>query len=168
MFRTFAALACTGGLTLAGSLANPAAAMPADVPHCDTTKLAPSASPAEGGGGMSKTVYDLNFENTSDQTCKLKGFPGVNPMDHNGGSFGAPAKRTDATPEEVVLNPGESATAYLTITSADVIEGCNAEEASGLLVWAPDANESQPVNLTYRACGNPEVSNLKIGPVAQN
>jgi hypothetical protein len=114
-----------------------------------------------GSGAAGSTAYPLEFSNTSGHTCHLFGYPGVSAFGRNGHQLGSSAGRdTSLRARFVVLRPGETAHALLTITDAGNFpaHACRMRTAVGLRVNPPDRHRSAVVPLTFAACS-------KKGPV---
>lgn len=172
MLRPIALLSTTAaGLALAGSIvtAAPAGATEAYVPPC--TSDAVSVQAVYDGGGMSKENYRIEVRNPEGAAaCSMVGFPGVDHAGPGGETIGAPGERKTWQPvQRVVLAPGETAYAEVTITRAEVFdpESCQTVESRGLQVWLPNTDSYTVLDLPHRACANPEIRTLSVGPMQQ-
>jgi hypothetical protein len=109
----------------------------------------------------------LQFTNKSSTPCTLHGAPGVSYVTAEGGAqVGEPATRNTDGPE-VVLNPGETASAGLFLSSAPLkTPDCERVEVPGLRVYPPGATEATFVEHTATSCEPPLVGPfLTVGPV---
>lgn len=137
-----------------GTSSSPSASSPADSPSAS-----PSETGADGGGGgipaactrdnltITYAATDntaghahgiLTFSNTGAQPCGMAGFPIV----YMGNSevaqpVGLPASPDGAAGAGFVIEPGQAATAALTITQAGIIEGCDVVQTVHLVVAPP-------------------------------
>lgn len=127
---------------------------------CLTENLDISLSGAEGN------EHEVEFKNLGEE-CKMIGFPEVSLIgDGNGRQIGAPAARSNARSNEVVLDTDESATATLTVEDAAASENCALVSGDGLRVTPPANTNSLFVPAAdIQGCDNPDISSLAISPV---
>ncbi|MEO8528353.1 MAG: DUF4232 domain-containing protein [Pseudolysinimonas sp.] len=175
--------ACSGGGgTPSGSPSGETSAVPSD---------SATASPSAAGGTAACTRNDLSttftatdgtaghlhgiltFENNTSTSCTLTGYPTVYfGQPGAAGSMGAPASNDTADAGAgVLLAPGDTAVANLTITQAGIVEGCDITETDYFAVAPPGAPfdiavTAQHVNADgLEGCAN-DVSLLVVGGVA--
>lgn len=170
MIRPIAHLTAAAGLALAGSLgaATAAQAMPSDLHPCTDDQI--TVNVVYDGSGMSKSHYRVEMTNTSQRSCTLRGFPGVDHEDEHGIALGAPAARAEGdTRRSVEMAPGDRAAAPLTITSAGVFDpaACRPGIAPTLTVYIPGGFEARQVALRHDACLATDFANMRVGAVAR-
>ena len=128
---------------------------------CNASQLSGTAAPEQGAAGH--TIVSLTLTNKGSAPCTLNGYAGVSFVDASGATVGAPASREGAGAGAVVLQPGASASAGLSITQPGVIgQICNPHDITGLRVYPPGSHESLVVSYPGQACGNPKVSQLQV------
>lgn len=133
-----------------------AVAASAEGQRCSSSALAISVGASDSAAG---SVYrQIEFLNTSSQTCALSGFPGVSLVSGSNGStqVGTSAEREiikEDTPV-IILAPGEAANADLRMINPGVY-GAQCTESAGdaLKIYPPDDQESTIVPLDgLRGC----------------
>jgi hypothetical protein len=146
-----------------------AAPAPAGTRDCKAADLSLALAPDEGGGGMMKQVYHLQFTNRSQSSCQLWGSPGVSFVTgDNGQQVGDPASRVERSKgKQVVIRPGATASSQLTIVKADAYppEQCKPVDARGLRVYAPGDTASMYVDAPQQACSAAGNSTLSVETV---
>src|SRR4051812_43836575 len=121
----------------AGSTGSPSGAQVSST-ACTTAELAVSPGPGQGQSGMQKSDATFTLTNKGGRTCTLEGYPGVSFVTgDNGTQVGAPARRTDAPPKLVTLEPGAGAPTLLLITSPDAYDQaeCKPTDVRGLRIY---------------------------------
>ena len=89
----------------------PATAKPGGaIPRCDTSALSATLGPPMSLSSDGQYAIELIFTNISAMACYLRGYPGVDMV----GAITWPVDRRVATPETVVLAPGQRAQAAIT------------------------------------------------------
>jgi hypothetical protein len=151
-----------GAMVAAAALGMPAAAMAAPAAH-----HAPAAKSAScrfqqiktwlgiGNGTSTSTSisYPLEFSNVGRFTCSLFGFPGVSAV-INGNQIGGAAHHVGSR-FLIILAPGQTAHAALTVRSAGSVSGCNKRPGARLRVFAPNQSAHTIINgFTFTACSN--------------
>jgi hypothetical protein len=93
-----------------GAVSTPAPAKPGGaIPRCDTSALSATLGTPLSISTDGQYAIELIFTNTSAMTCYLRGYPGVDMV----GAITWPVDRRVATPETVVLAPGQRAQAVI-------------------------------------------------------
>ena len=93
-----------------GAVSTPAPAKPGGaIPRCDTSALSATLGTPLSVSTDGQYAVELLFTNISAMTCYLRGYPGVDMV----GAITWPADRRVATPETVVLAPGQRAQAVI-------------------------------------------------------
>ena len=125
--------------------------------------------PQGGGGGSASSTTAVVLTNVGDRACTLFGYPGVSFVaGEDRRTAGAPADRQPGTtPARVVLAPGGTASAELTIAAeASVGDGvCQPTDVVGLRIFPPGSTGSALVDRRVTACGGPDAHQLVVGPV---
>ena len=155
-----------GSMVAAAALALPASAMAASASQAK--HLAPHAKSAAcrfqqiktwlGIGNGTSTAhsisYPLEFSNVGRFTCSLTGFPGVSGVTANGVQIGGAAHHVGSR-FSIVLVPGATAHAALTIRAAGNVAGCNKRPGARLRVFAPNQSAHTIINgFVFTACSN--------------
>jgi hypothetical protein len=147
----------------------PAAPAPAGTRACKAGDLSLALVGDEGGGGMMKQAYNLRFTNRSQSACQLWGSPGVSFVTgDNGQQVGEPATRIERSQgKQVVISPGATASAPLTITNPNAYppERCGLAQARGLRVYAPGDTASMFVDSPQQACSTLGSATMSVGVV---
>lgn len=132
---------------------------------CDAADFKGSIQEIRGGAAAGSVYRGLVLTNTSDDTCILKGFPGVSFVNAAGAQIGAAADRNLSTPSPALeMQPGESAMATLQVTRAENYgPKCNVTQAAGLRVYPPSAYDSLIIEEQFSACASDGVALLTIG-----
>jgi hypothetical protein len=133
-------------------------------PECKTTNVKLSLGPMSAAAGH---VYQpLRFTNSGAQNCVLVGFPGVTYVTGtNGTQVGAPAERDGAKGSQILLKPGQVASAIVTFVDAGVFDAsvCKPTPTLGLRVYPPDQTASLFIARTGTGCaGNPPSPQLRV------
>ncbi|WP_237225071.1 DUF4232 domain-containing protein [Rothia nasisuis] len=139
----------------------------AGVAVCDYDQLYIEAAVAEGGGAAGSRYITLTFNNTSNDSCTISGYPAVHYVDHAGQQIGAAAANaTEWSSSGGTLAPGQSLTATLRETRAQLYgETCQSVSAAGYSIQTPGASQPLVLNFAAEACSNPAVSQLSVGAV---
>lgn len=131
---------------------------------CTTDTATAELGQSEGAAGS--VMVPIIFTNTSSAPCTLEGYPVVEFVgDGDGTTIGAPASESGTTPETLVtVEPGQTASALLTITVADV-EGCTRVPVDGFRVLTPGSSDAFFLATTdYEGCQE-DVSVLSVSAV---
>ena len=129
------------------------APMAGGTPECRTTNLKLSLGPSDGAAGH--IFQALRFTNSSSQNCVLVGFPGVSYVTGSAGSqVGVPAERDGAKGGEIILKPGQVASAIVTFTDVGVFDqtACKPTPTLGLRVYPPDSTASMFIAQNGTGC----------------
>lgn len=96
----------------------------------------------QGEGAAGKQYYDLEFTNSSDNDCHMRGYPGVS-LVGQGTQIGEAAERPeqDSVQPNHTLAHGESITYTLSLTRA-ALYGCETTDAEGFRVYPPEETRS--------------------------
>ena len=144
--RRYAAYALLAAIIAAGLIiavvARPAHG--ATVPHrCYTPNLVLHVHRAPGGAYTGHTTHLLSLTNTSSTACSLFGYPGVSAASAPAGvQIGAAATRNPVvTPQLVIVRPGGSAWALLTVADPGLWPPayCGPTTAGAVRVYPPGA-----------------------------
>jgi hypothetical protein len=110
------------------------------LPVCTAGDLAVWVNLSDVQGAAGTWYYPLEFTNTSNQTCRTWGWPGVSATNASGHQFGDAAQRLSLyTPQWVNIGPGATAHALFSYGSAEVsTSGCKPASASLIKVFAPN------------------------------
>jgi hypothetical protein len=147
------AVACLAAALPAAALAAPAARTfrgPV-APNCTNDQIQDWAG-VPGDGAAGHVFYQLQFSNTGNSPCMLRGFPGVSAVRANGQQVGLSASRTGPT-NRVVVMPGGTAHVVLSVTEAGAI-CAHPKQAVALRVYAPNTTRAEQVPLATQACPN--------------
>jgi hypothetical protein len=134
----------TGSAIWASASASAATTTPAVkhalVPVCTAADLAVWVNLGAMQGAAGTWYYPLEFTNTSNQTCRTWGWPGVSATNANGRQLGDAARRLNLyTPRWVNIGAGSTAHALLAYGAAEVsTSGCKPANASMIKVYAPN------------------------------
>ena len=129
------------------------APMAGGTPECKTANLKLSLGPGDGAAGH--VFQALRFTNSSAQNCVIVGFPGVSYVTgSNGTQVGAPAVRDGAKGGQILLKPGQVASAVVTLTDVGVFDAatCKPTPTLGLRVYPPDSTASMFVAQNGTGC----------------
>lgn len=134
------------------------------MPLCTADKLSGAVEDTPGGGAAGSAYRTLVLTNTSPAACSTMGFPGVSYLSVSGSQVGAPAARSEGTPETlVVLEPGQSATAVLRETRPENYgEACGLVDTSGFLVYPPEDTGSLTIAHAGSGCSSEDIELLSI------
>lgn len=138
------------------------------VPHgkneCTAAQLTASLTQGQGGGAGSVYPY-LVLTNSSENTCTIKGYPGVS-LRAGDQQIGAPAERDASVPAKTItLKKGESAHAALQITQAGNYDSatCSPKQATSMMIYPPNQKESLSIATSdYTGCASSSVKLLTI------
>ena len=124
---------------------------PAGPPRCDAPALSVGVSGDEDAAGTKYVT--IVFRNGGQQSCFLRGFPGVSAADA-GGAAKVDATRDTARPAgRVVLEPGKAAHAVLAVRN--VPPGSKACPTYPLvLVTPPDSRRTQRISTDVAPCAD--------------
>jgi uncharacterized protein DUF4232 len=142
-----------GGAPLAGG-----------TPECRASNLKLSLGPSDGAAGHS--FQALRFTNSSSQNCVIVGFPGVSYVTGSAGTqVGVPAQRDGAKGGQIILKPGQVASAIVSFTDVGVFDAsvCKPTPTLGLRVYPPDSTASMFIAQNGTGCaGNPPSPQLRV------
>lgn len=131
--------------------------------QCDLDDLNVSVAIGEGSPGARN--YTLYFQNSSNSSCTLRGYPRVV---HAGSSGTWVGREASASAEYmnsagVTLNPGDSTTAVLrSVYPARFGDDCGSRPVQGFLVGLPSGSGGVIVPLDTTACSS-SVPQLSVG-----
>lgn len=131
--------------------------------QCDLDDLNISVSIGDGSPGARN--YTLYFQNSSDSSCTLRGYPRVVHAGPSGTWVGREASTSDEymNPAGVTLNPGDSTTAVLrSVYPARFGDACGSRPVQGFLVGLPSGSGGVIVPLDTTACSS-SVPQLSVG-----
>ena len=131
--------------------------------QCDLDDLNISVAVGEGSPGARN--YTLYFQNSSDSSCTLRGYPRVVHAGPSGTWVGREASTSDEymNPAGVTLNPGDSTTAVLrSVYPARFGDDCGSRPVQGFLVGLPSGSGGVIVPLDTTACSS-SVPQLSVG-----
>lgn len=131
--------------------------------QCDLDDLNISVSIGDGSPGARN--YTLYFQNSSDSSCTLRGYPRVVHAGPSGTWVGREASTSDEymNPAGVTLNPGDSTTAVLrSVYPARFGDDCGSRPVQGFLVGLPSGSGGVIVPLDTTACSS-SVPQLSVG-----
>ena len=134
-----------------------------DPGQCDLDDLNISVSIGDGSPGARN--YTLYFQNSSNSSCTLRGYPRVV---HAGSSGTWVGREASASAEYmnsagVTLNPGDSTTAVLrSVYPARFGDDCGSRPVQGFLVGLPSGSGGVIVPLDTTACSS-SVPQLSVG-----
>ena len=118
-----------------------------------------------GNGSPGARNYTLYFQNSSDSSCTLRGYPRVVHAGPSGTWIGREASTSDEymNPAGVTLNPGDSTTAVLrSVYPARFGDDCGSRPVQGFLVGLPSGSGGVIVPLDTTACSS-SVPQLSVG-----
>lgn len=131
--------------------------------QCDLDDLNISVSIGDGSPGARN--YTLYFQNSSDSSCTLRGYPRVVHAGPSGTWVGREASTSDEYMNSagVTLNPGDSTTAVLrSVYPARFGDACGSRPVQGFLVGLPSGSGGVIVPLDTAACSS-SVPQLSVG-----
>ncbi len=131
--------------------------------QCDLDDLNISVSIGDGSPGARN--YTLYFQNSSNSSCTLRGYPRVVHAGPSGTWVGREASTSDEymNPAGVTLNPGDSTTAVLrSVYPARFGDACGSRPVQGFLVGLPSGSGGVIVPLDTTACSS-SVPQLSVG-----
>ena len=131
--------------------------------QCDLDDLNISVSIGDGSPGARN--YTLYFQNSSNSSCTLRGYPRVVHAGPSGTWVGREASTSDEymNPAGVTLNPGDSTTAVLrSVYPARFGDDCGSRPVQGFLVGLPSGSGGVIVPLDTTACSS-SVPQLSVG-----
>lgn len=129
------------------------APMAGGTPECKAANLKLSLGAGNAAAGHS--FQALRFTNSSNQNCVIVGFPGVSYVTGNSGTqVGAPAVRDGAKGGQIILKPGQVASAIVTFTDVGVFDAsvCKPTQTLGLRVYPPDSTASMFIAQNGTGC----------------
>jgi antimicrobial peptide ABC transporter, permease protein len=118
-----------------------------------------------GEGSPGARNYTLYFQNSSDSSCTLRGYPRVVHAGPSGTWVGRDASTSGEymNPAGVTLNPGDSTTAVLrSVYPARFGDDCGSRPVQGFLVGLPSGSGGVIVPLDTAACSS-SVPQLSVG-----
>ena len=118
-----------------------------------------------GDGSPGARNYTLYFQNSSDSSCTLRGYPRVVHAGPSGTWVGREASTSDEYMNSagVTLNPGDSTTAVLrSVYPARFGDDCGSRPVQGFLVGLPSGSGGVIVPLDTTACSS-SVPQLSVG-----
>lgn len=137
------------------------------MPQCASSDL--QASLGEGDGGGAGHMYPtIVLTNDGDESCALKGYPGVSLVTGDDGTqLGAPAEEDSSGPDRiwVTMAPGESVQAQMDIVQAANYDEdeCKPEDADGFRIYPPGETESIFLAADdFTGCANEDVSLMTV------
>jgi hypothetical protein len=130
------------------------------VSRCTVSDLDAAIESTDAGAGH--VEYELTFTNTSDDACKLVGYPGLSEVGGGDGTrLGNAASRTDDDGTPTVLKPNGHAVAELRGVNVDKDGGplgqdCKATKADGFRIYPPNSKAAMyvPVKDLYGCTGD--------------
>lgn len=131
--------------------------------QCDLDDLNISVSIGDGSPGARN--YTLYFQNSSNSSCTLRGYPRVVHAGPSGTWVGREASTSAEymNPAGVTLNPGDSTTAVLrSVYPARFGDACGSRPVQGFLVGLPSGSGGVIVPLDTTACSS-SVPQLSVG-----
>lgn len=131
--------------------------------QCDLDDLNISVSIGDGSPGARN--YTLYFQNSSNSSCTLRGYPRVVHAGPSGTWVGREASTSGEymNPAGVTLNPGDSTTAVLrSVYPARFGDDCGSRPVQGFLVGLPSGSGGVIVPLDTAACSS-SVPQLSVG-----
>ena len=131
--------------------------------QCDLDDL--NIMVAVGEGSPCARNYTLYFQNSSDASCTLRGYPRVVHAGPSGTWVGREASTSDEYMNSagVTLNPGDSTTAVLrSVYPARFGDACGSRPVQGFLVGLPSGSGGVIVPLDTTACSS-SVPQLSVG-----
>lgn len=131
--------------------------------QCNLDDLNISVSIGDGSPGARN--YTLYFQNSSDSSCTLRGYPRVVHAGPSGTWVGREASTSDEYMNSagVTLNPGDSTTAVLrSVYPARFGDACGSRPVQGFLVGLPSGSGGVIVPLDTTACSS-SVPQLSVG-----
>ena len=131
--------------------------------QCDLDDLNVSVAIGEGSPGARN--YTLYFQNSSNSSCTLRGYPRVVHAGPSGTWVGreASASAEYMNSAGVTLNPGDSTTAVLrSVYPARFGDACGSRPVQGFLVGLPSGSGGVIVPLDTTACSS-SVPQLSVG-----
>ncbi|HLI39522.1 MAG TPA: DUF4232 domain-containing protein [Streptosporangiaceae bacterium] len=136
---------------------------------CATSSLAVTADTSQTGGAAGSTYVPLDFQNTSNTSCSMYGFPGVSFVTGRGGSQtgAAAARNTQFGSVPVTLSPGSIAHAWLQVAVAGNYPAstCKPVTAHWLRVYPPANTVPAYVSYSAAACSSAKAQILSVMPV---
>lgn len=131
--------------------------------QCNLDDLNISVAVGEGSPGARN--YTLYFQNSSNSSCTLRGYPRVVHAGPSGTWVGREASTSDEYMNSagVTLNPGDSTTAVLrSVYPARFGDACGSRPVQGFLVGLPSGSGGVIVPLDTTACSS-SVPQLSVG-----
>ena len=131
--------------------------------QCNLDDLNISVAVGEGSPGARN--YTLYFQNSSNSSCTLRGYPRVVHAGPSGTWVGREASTSDEYMNSagVTLNPGDSTTAVLrSVYPARFGDDCGSRPVQGFLVGLPSGSGGVIVPLDTAACSS-SVPQLSVG-----
>lgn len=131
--------------------------------QCNLDDLNISVAAGEGSPGARN--YTLYFQNSSNSSCTLRGYPRVVHAGPSGTWVGREASTSGEymNPAGVTLNPGDSTTAVLrSVYPARFGDDCGSRPVQGFLVGLPSGSGGVIVPLDTAACSS-SVPQLSVG-----
>lgn len=135
-----------GGASDEGQEARSGSGSDDDVTDCSADDLDASVQQEDSSAG--KLHYSVDLTNTSDDPCRIAGYPGVSAVgDDNGTQIGASAQRADDKGEATVLIPNAHAEATIEATNVGDDGGplgdtCDPQDADGFRIYPPDQKDA--------------------------
>lgn len=137
--------------------------------RCTLNDLRIGVNVPDGGGAAGSQYVMINFTNTSDTACMLKGYAGVSFVGHQDGTqLGEPARRTDrGHVGRVDLAPGAQVTELLQIANAGNFDAddCAPTTADGFRIYPPESYTAAYVPFEHQACQHGGIEQLTIYPI---
>ncbi|EST37142.1 hypothetical protein N566_14600 [Streptomycetaceae bacterium MP113-05] len=121
--------------------------------RCTAKALKPAVAAAEPAAG--NVYYDLKLTNGGQETCVLKGFPGVSLIQRDGAVIGEPADREGDRGDAVTLKPGQAAHADLHTVNKGVSDAGCWDRPDLLKIYPPGSRDALTLRTDeVRVCGD--------------
>lgn len=122
-------------------------------PRCRAEDLGMSLGRADAGAGQ--IYYRLSFENRSQASCTLRGFPGVSLIRRDGSVIGVPAEREGGMRDRTVIGPGRAAGVTLHTLNEGIEDSGCWDRPDYLRVYPPGSTEALTLRTPQlRICGD--------------
>ncbi|MFE6039381.1 DUF4232 domain-containing protein [Streptomyces sp. NPDC056452] len=131
----------------------PAAAAEPGSRRCRAADLGMSLGRADAGAGQ--VYFRLTFENKSQASCTLRGFPGVSLIKRDGSVIGVPAEREGGMRDRMVIGPGRTAGVTLHTLNQGIEDSGCWDRPDYLKVYPPGSTEALTLRTPQlRICGD--------------
>jgi len=161
-----AALAAPAQTTAPARTASPArTAAASTLRPCRVTGLQIWLGLGNGGGGAGTVTYPLEFSNTGNRSCRVSGFVSIVALSLKDHQLGESSSHSGKS-RRVILRPGATAHAMLTIVVNQGAKNCHPATARSLEITAPrDRIPFTIESFWFPACNNKNAGLMNIGPV---